>query len=155
MINYQTLCEQFQRFERQQQDFTAHLKSEIAGFTQALANDLGLRGKTYSKVLGGDEQIPYVDNRILNVRFDQNDLPIVDFALMVTLETKPNLYPKTVFETHMQLSYLQSDRVQLAFTDYPPNALVLNLNDDEILKGQKVTELVKQRLMARLCKVAK
>lgn len=155
MINYQTLCEQFQLFEQQQQDLTTRLKAEISLFTQALTTDLGLSGKTYDKVVGGDEQLPYVGNRILHVKFDHNDFPIVEFVLKVTLEIQPHLYPKTIFDIHMQLSYLQSDRVQLVFTDYPPGALVLNLNDDEMLKGRKVAEMVKQRLMARLSKVVK
>lgn len=126
MITYAQLCEQNIRYQAMRHDNAQALRSAINRFTLALESDLGLTDKTYSKELAKDQQAPYVDvldseNHKpcpwyqLKTEFEQN-APVIEFELALTLEKAPNVYPKTTLISPMRATYLNDNSIQLEFT---------------------------------------
>lgn len=142
MITYAQLCEQNIRYQAMLHHSAQMLRTVINCFTIALEEDLGLTDKSYKKEFNQDQQVPYVD--VLNIddhkscpwyqlktEFEQN-APVIEFELALTLEKAPNVYPKTTLISPMRAIYINENSIQLEFTahrDKPQFIISINEKD--------------------------
>lgn len=152
MISYQSLCQQYQQFQRKQKGQEKLLSVEIESLKQQLAKSLGLAEKYYRKNITDDEATePYVTVSKIQIISDHINTPEIIFTLAVALEESPESYPKHILEQTLRCGFIQSDRLYFTFIKARPELkFTVNLLDDEPIKYRPIVEAYTQLLMKQL-----